>query len=254
MLAEERRDGIVKLLRANGAVTVNELSRRFGVVPITIRRDLELLEERGFLSRIHGGAVSKPEPFLHRPLTARETLNQEAKARIAQRAAAMVENGETLILDEGSTCIELARALTAHQGITVVTNGIKVAMELCPYYTITTLLVGGICSNQNYVAYGADTVETFRDIRAHKYFMGIDALQVGYGLSDGDPHQAALKQAKAASAAQVIGIADNSKIGKIGVVHVGSFGMLDCLVTNAPIQDSFRQALAREQVELIVAD
>lgn len=241
----------MRLLVQRGAVTVKQLAAELDVVPITVRRDLEVLEQKGMLTRIHGGAVANPEPMVLRPLDVKETMNHEAKVKIGGRAASMIENGETVILDEGSTCIEIARALRNHRDVTVVTNGVKVAYELCSYPNITTILIGGVCGHSNYVAYGHETISSFAKIRAHKYFMGIDAIQTGFGISDGDPHQVQLKQAKAASAAHIVGVADNSKTGKIGVVRVGGLDMLDTLIMNAPIHDGFRTALEQDGVELI---
>lgn len=252
MLAEERRKYICELLAKRGVVTVNELSETLGVVPITIRRDLESLEKsEGILVRMHGGAVLKGEPFLHKSLIAKETFNQDVKALIGQKAAALVNDGETVILDEGSTCMEVAKGLRGAKGITVVTNGLKVAMELTPYTNINTILVGGICGHQNYIAYGYEAVEAFSKIRVHKYFMGIDALVPGYGISDGDPHQIQLKLAKAASAQEVIGVADRSKLGKIALARVGPLSIMNSLIMDAPVPDGFKQALLLDKVELV---
>lgn len=256
MLAEERRKRIIELLTKKGVITVSELSETLGVVPITIRRDLESLEKsEGILIRTHGGAVLNGEPFLHKSLNTKETLNQAAKAKIGQKAASLVNDGETIILDEGSTCLEVAKALQASKNsITVVTNGIKVALELTPFPNITTVLVGGVCGHQNYVAYGHDTVESFNKIRVHKYFMGIDALVPGYGISDGDPHQVQLKLAKAASAQEVIGVADHSKVGKIALAHVGPLSIMNLLIMDSPVPEGFKQALNDEQIGLIELD
>jgi DeoR/GlpR family transcriptional regulator of sugar metabolism len=255
MLAEERRKKIVQLITNKGSITVNELSEILGVVPITIRRDLESLEkEDGIIIRTHGGAILQGEPFLHKSLTAKETLNQDAKAKIAEKAATLINDGEIIILDEGSTCLELAKALKNSKNITVVTNGIKVAMELTPCSNITTLLMGGVCGHQNYVAFGNETVEAFSKIRAHKYFMGIDALVPSYGISDGDPHQVQLKLAKAASSQEVIGMADNTKLGKIALAYVGPLSMMNRLIMNSPVAEGFEKMLVNEHVELIEVD
>lgn len=252
MFAEERRQKILSLLEQKGTVSVNELSKVFAVVPITIRRDLEQLEKEGLLIRIHGGAILKGEPFIQRPLNTKETINQEVKRRIGERAAQLINDGETIILDEGSTCLEVAKALTrTNKNITVVTNGIKVALELTPHSNITTILIGGVCGHQNYVAYGTQTIEMFSDIRAHKYFMGIDALLAKYGISDADIHQVELKRVKVASSKMVIGVADTSKIGTIAVAHVGSINMLNTLIMESPVPDYFKQYLVEERVSLL---
>lgn len=254
MLPETRHRKILEIINQNGSVIVQELARLFQVVPITIRRDLERLEKEGLLVRIHGGAVANPEPVVAKSLNTKVSLNQEAKARIGAKAAAMVQAGETVILDEGSTCLEIAKSLTRHSDITVVTNGLRVAYELTPYTNITTILIGGVVGHNNFVAYGHDTLNSFSKMRAHRYFMGIDAIQVGFGISDADPHQVQLKLAKVAAAQEVIGVADNSKLGKIGVVHVADLGILDKLIMNDPVSGSFRTALERERVQLIEAN
>ncbi|MGE5558066.1 MAG: DeoR/GlpR family DNA-binding transcription regulator [Bacillota bacterium] len=256
MLPEERRKKIIEILAQKGAATVNELSERLQVVPITIRRDLDCLEKQqgGLLIRTHGGAILSGEPFLHKSLSSKESINHEAKQKIGHKAAELVNDGETLILDEGSTCIEVAKALiSGGKVVTVVTNGIKVAMELAPCSNITTVLMGGLCGHQNYAAYGHDTVESFRKIRVHKYFMGIDALIAGYGISDGDPHQVQLKLAKAASSREVIGVADASKVGKVAVFRVGPLSLISCLIMDHPAPESIRRALEEEKIKLLEA-
>lgn len=251
LMPDQRRAEILRILAENGSATVRNLSSRFSVVPMTIRRDLETLEREKELIRVHGGAVIAGQPMLHRRLQDKETLNIEAKRTVGSRAASLIEDGETVILDEGSTCMEVARALRNRSGITVVTNGVRVAMELIPASEITTILIGGICGRHNYVAYGHETVEAFQKIRAHRYIMGIDALQSGHGISDCDPHQVQLKQVKASVSEEVIGVADVSKVGQIAVCRVGSFGLMDTLIMNGPIPPSFRDSLEGEGVRLL---
>lgn len=253
MLAAERRNRILRLLTRKGSVTVTELSKLFKVVPITVRRDLEILEQEGKLVRSRGGAVVNNEPFLLKPLVDKETLNHEAKAKIGQVAATLVNDGETVFLDGGSTCIEVARALrlNVEKRVTVVTNGLKVAVELSPCPHITTVLVGGVCAHHNYEAMGFDTVESLKRLRAHKYFMGIDAIVPDHGISDGDPHQVPLKLAKVASSQEVIGVCDKSKLGRIAVAQVGPISLLSRLVMDVPVPESFRQYLAKQQISLI---
>lgn len=254
MTTDERRKRILELLDERKAVSVTELAATFSVVPMTIRRDLDHLEQQGVLARSHGVAVATGEPFLTRPLKAKEAINRDAKALIGKAAVNLINEGEIIILDEGSTCIEVAKALRDHGGfgnLTVVTNGLKIAMELEPVTYITTIMVGGVCGHGNYAVHGPDTVEAFSHIRAHKYFMGIDALVPGYGVSDADPYQVQLKRVKAASALEVIGVADNTKLGKIGVARVGPSSLMDKLIMNLPVPDSLHANLAEEGVELI---
>lgn len=249
-----RRKAIVDLLNEKGSVTVAELSQTLNVTLTTIRRDLAQLEKQGVLMRIYGGAVLEPEPFASLPLSAKERLNFEAKERIARQAAKMINPGETIILDEGSTCIALARELRKLRDITVVTNGLKVAYELTPNPHIVTILVGGICGHNSFVAYGHDTIEGFSRIRAHKYFMGIDAIQLGFGISDGDPNQVPLKVAKIAVSKEVIGMADRSKFSKIAVAKVGRLGILNHLIMDSPVNESLKLELEKERVNLIEVD
>lgn len=253
MLPEERHRKILELLSHHNVVSVTELSQNFNVTPVTVRRDLEKLEQLGLLIRTHGGAVPKVEPFLAKSLTDKEMLNRDAKVKIGEKATSLVNDGETVILDGGSTCIEIARALHGKKNITVVTNGIKVALELIPNRDIRTILVGGVGS-PNFEVSGLDTVESFRKIRAHKYLMGADAIIPGYGISDGDPDQVQLKLAKAQASQEVICVADRSKLGRIAVAYVGPLSMADYLVMDAPISESFKTNLRKENVELIEVD
>lgn len=254
MLSYERRQAILMLLGASGAVTVRDLSDRFGVSSMTIRRDLDQLEKDGLITKTHGGAaILEPNAQAETRLSEREQVFREAKQRIGERAAAMVRPGDTVILDEGSTCLAVARHLKALSGITVITNGVRVAAELLGASGITLIVVGGLCNHESAMLYGPETDKAYASLHADLYFMGMDAFSPEYGILDANYLQVSLKLAKARASRRVIGVAHQAKFGRRAVAKVGPFTMLHALVTEGPIEEGLRQCLAVHNIECIEA-
>lgn len=254
MLSYERRQAILQLLGANGSVSVRDLSDRFGVSAMTIRRDLDQLEKDGLITKTHGGAVVlEPNAQAGLRLTDREQVAAEAKQRIGERAAALVEPGDTVILDEGSTCLAVARCLKSMSGITVITNGVRVAAELLGAPGINLIVVGGLCNHESAMLYGPDTDRAYASLHADIYFMGMDAFSPEYGILDANYLQVSLKRAKAHAARRVVGVAHQAKFGRRAVAKVGPFTMLHALVTEGPVAEDLRQCLAAHNIDCIEA-
>lgn len=254
MLSFERRQAIVTFLGANGSATVRELSERHGVSQMTIRRDLEQLEKDGLISKTHGGAIMLgANTHADAPLSKRELQYSEAKQRIAQLAASLVKPGDTVILDEGSTCLAVARQLKTTSGITVITNGIRVSAELLGSTGINLIVIGGLCHHGAAMLYGPDTEKAYGSLHADYYFMGMDAFSAEYGILDGNYLQVGLKRAKAGAARRVIGVANQAKYGLRAVARIGPFSMLNALITEGPVSADLAQELAAQGIECLEA-
>ncbi|NLL48732.1 MAG: DeoR/GlpR transcriptional regulator [Firmicutes bacterium] len=253
MLAFERTQAILRILRDNKMASVRELAEEFGVSVVTIRRDLERLENDGLVLKKHGGAVlldHNMETGLQ--LSEREQLYRREKKLIGEAAARLVKPGTSVILDEGSTCLEVARALRNATDITVITNGLRVGAELLGT-GVNLILVGGVTDHQSAMLYGPETERVYKSLRADIYFMGLDAFSEVDGIMDASVLQVSLKNVKVNAVQRVIGVANGAKYGKRAMSLIGPLSLLDALVTEGPVDAELRECLARHRIECIEA-
>src|SRR5436309_703239 len=211
MLTEERRRSIVQTLQRDGKVLATELSKSLHVSEDTIRRDLRELAAAGVLQRVHGGAL------LRSPVTGGFTVRQQqdtgAKAAIARAAVRFIRPDQVIILDGGTTPLQVAQHLPPDLRATVITHSPPVALTLAEHPTVEVILIGGKLYKHELVAVGAATVEAFGHIRADLCFLGIGSIHPEVGISTFDLEEAAVKRAMIASAAEVVAITPAEKLG-----------------------------------------
>jgi len=222
-------------LGARGRVLAADLSAALGVSPDTIRRDLRELDALGLLRRVHGGAL--PRGGDAAPFAVRARRAPEAKASIARRAAALISDGEVVILDGGTTNLELARALRKDLRATVITTSPPVAIELARHPGLEVSLVGGTLRHDQLVTIGAAAVDALRPIRADLVFLGVCGLHPEVGVTTEDLEERPTKTAMIDGAAQVVGLADHDKLGAVMPVVVAPLSALTTLVTDADVDD-----------------
>src|SRR5438552_14592469 len=145
MSAHQRRDAILERLERDAKLSVSELASQLGVSEMTVRRDLEVMEQSGILQRVHGGAVSAQSRSYEPPFAVRSMRHVEAKQRIGKAAAALIGEGETLILDAGTTTLEIARAIKGRRNLRILTLSLRIADLLADETRLTLLLPGGVC-------------------------------------------------------------------------------------------------------------
>lgn len=211
MLTQERRDLILERLTTGGRVLAAHLSDELGVSQDTIRRDLRELDEAGMLRRVHGGAL--PRQGDRTPFAVRARRAPEAKQSIARRAAACVCDGQIVMLDGGTTTLELARALGDDLSATVVTPSLPVALALADHPRVEVSLVGGRVRRSALVSVGAGAVRQLEGIRADVVFLGVCGLHPESGVTVQDGDERDTKAAMIAGAAEVYGLADHDKLG-----------------------------------------
>lgn len=216
LLVEERRRLIVEQVEREGRATVEELAARFQISPVTIRADLEALARNAAIVRSHGGALPAPAHAVDTPLSIKETRHHAQKRRIGQAAAKLVEDGETIILDSGSTTIEIARALRQRKWseLTVITNGLHIALELGAIPAIRVMMLGGLlrASSQSLVGSGAE--QMLAQLSADRLFLGVDGIDPEVGVTTPDPQEATLNALMIRVSREVIGVFDSSKFGQ----------------------------------------
>jgi len=233
MLTAERRRSIVQTLQRDGKVLASELSKTMNVSEDTIRRDLRELATSGVLQRVHGGAL--PLTPTTASFTVRQRQAPEAKAAIAQAAVQFIRQGQVIILDGGTTPLQVAQHLPHDLRATVITHSPPVALALAEYPEIEVILIGGKLYKHELVTTGAATVEAFRNIRADLCFLGIGSLHPEVGISTLDLEEAYVKRAMIASAAEVVALTSAEKLGTAAPYIVGPISDLTHLVTERSV-------------------
>lgn len=252
MFAQERRQVILAQLRQEGRVEAVALARRLGVSDETIRRDLRWLEETGQAVRTHGGALLRSFSVL--PLAERQEVSPEAKHAIGKLAASIINAGESVLIDSGSTGLEVARALheqqetkqTNMQDIHVVTNSLAVAVELANTPHVLVTVLGGTLRPVELCMVGPETVAALKRYRLDRVFVACAAIDLERGVAVANPFEAEVKRAMLAGASQRIIIADSSKLGRSALVQITGLDSIDLLITDQDAKpsviDAFRAA------------
>lgn len=252
LLAAERRVRIAALAARHGVVRTEELARTFGVSPVTIRSDLDLLAKEGVLVRDRGGAVVNTNTALTVAFNQRAELNLEEKRRIGQAAARLVVPGDTIIMDAGTTTMEMAKVLTEVNPLTVVTNALNVAMQLGSVREVNIILIGGSLNRDTISIIGPTASAHLHDLVVQKAFIGIHAFDED-GLTDPSIEVAQVKRAMIQAARQVILLADSTKWRKLGFAKVARLAAISTIVSDTGLPEEARAAIQRTGVELILA-
>ncbi|TDF95474.1 DeoR/GlpR family DNA-binding transcription regulator [Paenibacillus piri] len=230
MLAVERKMRMVEFVRQNRTATIAALAKEFHVHEATIRRDLTEIEQNGLLKRTHGGVVMMEQCNLDEPpFMERSTQHLDQKMRIGKMAASLVQDGESIIIDSGTTTLHIARNLINRTNITVVTNDMNVAAELRDAPRIQVILTGGELSG--YFLNGMFTDHALRSLHVDKAFISPNALHPQHGLMHPEAWVVPAKQAMIQAAREMIVVADSSKIGKLSLHLMAPISSIHALVT-----------------------
>lgn len=277
MLPEERRRRIAQQVAEEGAASVAELSRLFGVAEETIRRDLKALEAAGVLRRTHGGALrvaAPPGPYPPAavpaggspaaagtavlaapvaPFSERLGQNPELKAAIAQAALEKVQDGDTIFLDSGSTVLELAKLLAVRRELVIVTHSLKVAAQLAEAPHLSVNVVGGTLRPQELALVGPEARRALERMRAAKAFMACAGFDPAHGATVSDVLEADVKRAMVESAAEAILLADHTKWGRPSLVAYAELDRFAAVVSDAALPGEARAELEARGVEVLLA-
>jgi DeoR family transcriptional regulator, aga operon transcriptional repressor len=250
--ASERRQRIIELLMNQGAVRVQELSDLFMVSEVTIRNDLDIMARDGQLRRHRGGAIAAPLPNLSIAFERRASLNLEKKRQIGRAAAQLVSAGDTIIMDSGTTLVEMSKSLNTSDKVTVVTNALNVATQVGALPNALVILPGGTLNRETISTFGPETERSLSNHVVQKAFLGIQAIDPELGLTDTSSEIAYVKQSMIRAARRVILLADSSKWRRVAFVKVVPLSAIHTVVTDSDLPDEARAAIERVGVELIV--
>jgi len=254
LLVEERRRRIGDLLQERGRVTVTDLARRFATSAVTIRADLAALERAGSLVRSHGGALL-PRDGLDQPLTVKETLHHAEKVRIARLALSLIREGETIILDSGTTTAEIAKQIREAplQSINVITNALNVAMLLASASMVRLIMPGGILRRESNSLSGHIGESALAELRADRLFLGADAIDPTLGVMTPHLPEAQLNLKMIEIARQVVAVADSSKLMRRNISLIAHVDQLDTLITDSAAPPAVVDELRQRGVEVLLA-
>lgn len=252
MIPAHRRARIVEIIRKNGQVVVADLAALFRVSEETVRRDLRVLEKQGVLQRNYGGAILAEDSPGVPPLEERQMVHRAEKERIGAAAVGLLGSARVVLLDAGSTTLQVARQLRDRRGLTVVTNDLGIADELRGAEGVDVLVTGGQLKRHSRSLVGPDTVAAIRRYHVDVAFLGTSGLTLGRGLTTSDVLEAEVKSAMIAAAGRVVVVSDSSKFGKNNLVAFARIADVHVLVTDAGIPPDAAEALRRAGVEVIV--
>lgn len=252
----ERRNKIVDLVNAQGSVLVIDLSNTFGISEVTIRADLRLLEEKGLVTRFHGGAAKPGTHMMESDnqevtLEDRYKLASDPKKRIAQAATGMIEEGMTVILDSGSTTMLIAEALAKKANITVITNSLPAAFTLSDNKDITLVVCGGTVRHKTHSMHGTIAERSLQGICADLMFVGADGIDTTNGITTFNEGYS-ISGVMAAAAHKVVAVLDASKFNRRGFNQVLPMDKINCVITDEGISEKDKAALNKMGKDVVI--
>ncbi|WP_088102808.1 DeoR/GlpR family DNA-binding transcription regulator [Halalkalibacter urbisdiaboli] len=244
MLSVERYETILEQLDKHKIIKVSELSKELGVTEKTIRIDLETLEQKGLLKRIHGGAVLQEEERRIFPVDERQSKHNDVKQAIAIEAIKLIEPGETILMDGGSTTLAVARLLGDFP-VTVITNDIKIANELLNKEKVQLMVLGGTRIGTSSSLFGPESSDLLKRIRVNRLFFGATGISLEHGLTVLNSLHVDWKQQIIRCADCVTLLADSTKFEKVGLIRFASIEDVDEIITDSKLEVDVRNKLTK---------
>ncbi len=250
VLNEERRRHILEILNRDGRVLVVDLAKQFRTSQVTIRKDLDVLEAHGRIHRSHGGALPAHEGALEDPtLREKEKLHRKEKLQIAAAAARMVQEGQVVILDSGTTTTAIARKLREFENLTIITNAVNIAAELSGS-SLDVILTGGTLRKNSFSLVGPVAEETLRRLNADILFLGVDGFDVQHGLTTPNLLEAKVNRTMMDVARTVVVVCDSSKFGRRSLSSIAPPSAIHHLITDKDIRKADLVALKKAGIQM----
>jgi DeoR/GlpR family transcriptional regulator of sugar metabolism len=254
MLANQRRDKILELLKEDGSAKVADLSKIFKVTEVTIRQDLEKLEKDGFVIREHGGVYVKNVEDQVKSFLLANQENMDKKERIARKCLEFIESGDTIILDSGSTTTEIAKKLGTIKNLTVITNALNIALMLGANPNIEVVMTGGEFKPPTLSLTGQKAADFFHGLNVQKLFLATAGISLKSGLTYPSISDLVVKKAMIDAADTTYLVADSTKIGKSAFASLGALSLIHYIITDPDIEEKHKQVFRDNDIELILSD
>jgi DeoR/GlpR family transcriptional regulator of sugar metabolism len=253
-LPGRRRALLTEFIEEHGQATVTELAEAFSVSADTVRRDLDWLAKRGAISRTYGGAVTVTGlAASDTSFSDRSSVHRDEKQHIASAAAERIADGETVILNGGTTTLAVARALGVRRNLTIVTNNLRLPAALPPAAVRDVYLIGGSCRLASHVTIGPVTFPGTEGISADVAVIGVGGVAARAGFTTTNLQEAQMMAEMIASAQRTIVVADSSKFGRSAFAHIVRLDAVDMLITDGEPDAELLEALSKAHVEIAVA-
>ncbi|CAG7643815.1 putative HTH-type transcriptional regulator YdjF [Paenibacillus solanacearum] len=253
MLPEIRHAKIIEALNETGSVKVSDISKSFQVTEKTIREDLEKLEQRGILKRVHGGAVLVEHDDSMLPILKRRVRQRPEKEQIAMEAARLIEDGQIVLLDAGSTTLELA-SLIKDRELTVVTNDTKIADMLAASHQIELCVLGGYRRKGTYTIIGPSAIQMMDELNVDIAFLGCTGIDLQRGLSIFHREEAELKKRMMKASRKVVLLADHSKFDRTALVSFAALEEIHMLITDADTSSAMAEQIEQRGIQVVRAE
>lgn len=252
MLIEERRQHILSLIQRNGRVLVDELSSALHLSKITIRKDLDYLQSKDLIVRTHGGALPAHAGTLSDPtIQEKKELHHEEKVKIAKAAAAMVSEGQCIILDSGTTTTEIARAILSFRNLTVITNALNIAADLARS-DFEIILIGGTLRKNSLSVVGPLAEDVLKEMHADLVFLGVDGFDTEIGLTTPNVLEARVNRAMVKAAQKVVAVCDSSKFNRRSLSLIVGTASIHHVITDSKLDPNDVKSIRDAGIEVTV--
>jgi len=248
----ERHKFILDALQREGFVKVTDVASELNVTTATIRNDLKFLEEKKLLFRTHGSASVMNQLTYDMKLTEKEKIRSEEKKRIAQAAYKLIEDNDSIIIGAGSTVFALAEEIKPMDSVTVVTASLKVSILLNELVNTNVIQLGGTMRKNSISVIGDYTSRFFNDVTCSKVFLGVDGIDVDFGITNSNIEEAQLNKRMIDASLKTIILADSTKFGKKGFGRICSLDRVDIIITDDGVTDSMAQIIETAGVRLMI--
>lgn len=239
----ERHKEILLRINKDGQIKVQDLCDDFQVSPVTARKDLKLLEEKGLLYRMHGGATLNDPYATDRHVNDKEKIHLSEKMKIAAAGAKMVNANDSILIASGTTVLFLAKNIQPKENLTVITSALNVALELNKHLGIEVILLGGVLRKRSSSVTGLYAEDNLSDFSCSKLFLGVDGIDLEFGLTTTNVMEAHLNRKMIEVSQKTIVLADSTKFGKRGFGRICGFDHIDEIITDSGISDFTKKTL-----------
>ena len=251
--AAHRQRHIIEVLKVHGHASVTKLSAELSVSEVTIRKDLQVLDDRNLLVRTHGGAVLMDHYLYDLPFDEKSRVRVEEKKRIGQRAAELVQDGSTLVLNAGSTTVQVARHMRGKKGLTIATNAVYVAVELLSNLDVEVLALGGLLHPATAATVGPEAENMLKKHAFDYLFLAGDGIDPEHGITTTNVLEAHLSQAMIQAARTKVAVMDSTKFGRKGLTQVCQAQDLDIVITDGGVDRDMRRKLEAVGLKFLIA-
>ncbi|SDD90238.1 DeoR/GlpR family DNA-binding transcription regulator [Riemerella columbipharyngis] len=249
----KRHQYILDKLKNENYVLVAGIAKELNVSEVTIRKDFNLLEKKGLLFRNHGGATLVNPYVVDKPLSHKQHLNKSEKHLISMKATNFIEDNDVIILGSGTTVLNMVEHFPKDKNITVITSSLLIASTLCQYEKVNVIQIGGDVRKSSQSTVGPVAQELMQEISANKLFLGIDGLDLDFGISTSNNAEAYLNKLMIKNVSKTYILADHSKFGKKGLSHICPLKDIDFIITNKNLNEETKTTMEKYGIQVILA-